>query len=271
MPSYLITGTSRGLGFEFVRQLSADPNNTVIGFARNKQATEEKIEREMPGRSNIHTIQGEIENYESVKNLIDETAKITGGSLDYIIANAAIQSEWSGYNPIGALGSDPEKLEQELLDNFKINTVGNVHLFNLALPLIREGQAKKIIGISSGHADPDFITNFSIVEAAPYSMSKGALNIAIAKFDAQYRKEGILFMAISPGVVATKDMSNVTEEQLKGFADMMAAFQVYAPNFTGPISPEESVQRVMSVVYKASIDSGSGGQFVSHFGTKQWL
>lgn len=53
--------------FEFVRQLSADPNNTVIGFARNKQATEEKIEREMPGRSNIHTIQGEIENYESVK------------------------------------------------------------------------------------------------------------------------------------------------------------------------------------------------------------
>ncbi|CAG1977805.1 unnamed protein product [Fusarium graminearum] len=271
MPSYLITGTSRGLGFEFVRQLSADPNNTVIGFARNKQATEEKIEREMPGRSNIHTIQGEIENYESVKNLIDETAKITGGSLDYIIANAAIQSEWSGYNPIGALGSDPEKLEQELLDNFKINTVGNVHLFNLALPLIREGQAKKIIGISSGHADPDFITNFSIVEAAPYSMSKGALNIAIAKFDAQYRKEGILFMAISPGVVATKDMSNVTEEQLKGFADMMAAFQVYAPNFTGPISPEESVQRVMSVVYKASIESGSGGQFVSHFGTKQWL
>lgn len=63
----------------------------------------------------------------------------------------------------------------------------------------------------------------------------------------------------------------VTEEQLKGFADMIAAFQVYAPNFTGPISPEESVQRVMSVVYKASIESGSGGQFVSHFGTKQWL
>ncbi|RGP73160.1 hypothetical protein FLONG3_6476 [Fusarium longipes] len=271
MPSYLITGTSRGLGFEFVRQLSADPNNTVIGFVRNKQATDDKIERELPGRSNVHVVQGEIQKIKDVKNLIEETAKITGGSLDYIIANAAMQSEWSGHNPIGVLGSEPEKLEEDMLESYKINTVGNVHLFNFALPLIRKGQAKKIIAISSGMADPDFITQFSIIDGAPYSMSKGALNIAIAKFDAQYRKEGILFMAVSPGLVATKDMSKVTEEELKGFAAMVAAFQVYAPHFTGPISPEESVKAVLSVIYTASIESGSGGSFVSHFGNKQWL
>jgi NAD(P)-dependent dehydrogenase (short-subunit alcohol dehydrogenase family) len=95
-----------------------------------------------------------------------------------------------------------------MLESFKINTLGNIHLFNLALPLIRKGQAKKIIAISSGMTDPDFITNFSITDGAPYTISKGALNIAIAKFDAQYRKEGILFMAISPGLVATQDTSN---------------------------------------------------------------
>jgi NAD(P)-dependent dehydrogenase (short-subunit alcohol dehydrogenase family) len=95
-----------------------------------------------------------------------------------------------------------------LLDSFKINAVGNIHLFNLAVPLIRKGQAKKVIGISSGMADPDFITRFSIVDGVSYTISKAALNIAIAKFDAQYRKEGILFMAISPGLVATKDFSD---------------------------------------------------------------
>jgi NAD(P)-dependent dehydrogenase (short-subunit alcohol dehydrogenase family) len=95
-----------------------------------------------------------------------------------------------------------------MLESFKINTLGNIHLFNLALPLIRKGQAKKIIAISSGMADPEFITNFSITDGAPYTISKGALNIAVAKFDAQYRKEGILFMAVSPGLVATQDMSN---------------------------------------------------------------
>ena len=112
------------------------------------------------------------------------------------------------YNLTSLRGEDPEQLEEDMLESFKINTLGNVHLFNLALPLIRKGQAKKVIAISSGMADPDFITQFSIVDGAPYSVSKGALNIAIAKFDAQYRKEGILFMAVSPGLVATKDMSN---------------------------------------------------------------
>ncbi|KAK2122568.1 hypothetical protein NOF04DRAFT_1253421 [Fusarium oxysporum II5] len=276
MPSYLITGTSRGLGFEFVRQLSADSNNTVIGFVRNKKATEEKIQRELSGRSNIHTIQGEIQNLESVKNLVKEVAKITGGSLDYIIANAALQSEWSAHNPIGVLclqfrGEEPERLEEDMLESFKINTLGNIHLFNLALPLIRKGQAKKIIAISSGMADPEFITNFSISDGAPYTISKGALNIAVAKFDAQYRKEGILFMAVSPGLVATQDTSNYTEEQLQGVRDMVAAFKGYAPDWEGAISPEESATAVLSVINKASIEAGNGGSFVSHYGNKQWL
>ncbi|PNP84185.1 hypothetical protein FNYG_02873 [Fusarium nygamai] len=273
MPSYLITGTSRGLGFEFVRQLSADPNNTVIGFVRNKKATEEKIQRELPGRSNIHTIQGEIQKLEDVKeqNLVKEVARITGGSLDYIIANAALQSEWSAHNPIGVLGEEPERLEEDMLESFKINTLGNIHLFNLALPLIRKGQAKKIISISSGMADPDFITNFSITDGAPYTISKGALNIAVAKFDAQYRKEGILFMAVSPGLVATQDTSNYTEEQLQGVRDMVAAFKGYAPHWEGAISPEESATAVLSVIDKASIEAGNGGSFVSHYGNKQWL
>ncbi|KAF5000920.1 hypothetical protein FGRMN_1377 [Fusarium graminum] len=271
MPSYLITGTSRGLGFEFVRQLSADSNNTIIGLVRNKQATDHKIQQELSGRSNIHIVQGEVQKYDDLKNFVEEAGKITGGSLDYVIANAAVQGDWSAHAPIGTLGSEPERLDEDLLWNFKVNTIANVHLFNLTLPLILKGQAKKIVAISSGMADPEFISNFSITDGAPYSMSKGALNIAVAKFDAQYRKQGILFMAISPGLVATQDMSDVTEEQIEGFKQMVAAFQVYAPGFAGPISPEESVKAVTSVIEQASIEAGNGGSFVSHLGNKQWL
>lgn len=58
---------------------------------------------------------------------------------------------------------------------------------------------------------------------------------------------------------------------MEGFRGMVAAFQVYAPHFTGPITPEESARAVISVMNNASIESGSGGSFVSHFGNKQWL
>lgn len=43
------------------------------------------------------------------------------------------------------------------------------------------------------------------------------------------------------------------------------------PHFTGPITPEESVKLVMSVVDKAEASNEFAGGFVSHFGTKQWL
>lgn len=105
-------------------------------------------------------------------------------------------------------GAEPERLEKDLNESFRINVVGNVHLFNLFLPLIQKGQAKKVIYISSGMADIDLISKYSVQDGAPYSISKAAGNAAVAKFDAQYRSEGILFMSISPGVVDTQGAAN---------------------------------------------------------------
>lgn len=51
---------------------------------------------------------------------------------------------------------------------------------------------------------------------------------------------------------------------------MGAKFAEYAPDFKGPIGAKESVEIVASVIVKATVDS-LGGQFVSHFGNKQWL
>lgn len=67
-----------------------------------------------------------------------------------------------------------------------------------------------------------------------------------------------------------KDVT-VTEEEGKKAMTMMQKFQVYAPHFTGPASPEDSVKDVLSVAEKASVENGDGGSYVSHFGNKQWL
>ncbi|RJE22141.1 Short chain dehydrogenase [Aspergillus sclerotialis] len=283
MPSYLITGASRGVG------LSADSNNTVIGLVRDKPATEKKVKDELHARSNIYILQADITSYSALQarhnqtpgsysstnapkqNAVAETAKITGGTLDYLIANAGLISHFDAYDPIGVLGNQPEVLEQGLLECFKVNVIGNIHLFNLFTPLILKGQAKKVIAISSGQADLELIPKFSIDLAAAYSISKAGLNMAVAKFSAQYAKDGVLFMSICPGVVETGQFTSATEEQMKSLSGMFAKFVEYAPHFKGPSTPESAARDVISVMHKASVEKGDGGSFVSHFGNKQWI
>lgn len=98
-------------------------------------------------------------------------------------------------------GNDPENLEEDLLKSFRINVIGNIHLFNLYLPLVLKGRAKKVITLSTGLADDQFTAKLEIDGSSPYAISKAAMNTAVAKFSAAYAREGVLFVAISPGVV----------------------------------------------------------------------
>ena len=88
------------------------------------------------------------------------------------------------------------------------NVVGNIHLFNLFLPLVMRGKVKKVIAISSGHADLDFINNLEVENSSLYAASKAALNAIVAKFNAQYKKDSVLFMSMSPGVVEVGHFDN---------------------------------------------------------------
>ncbi|GJC84858.1 hypothetical protein ColTof4_06749 [Colletotrichum tofieldiae] len=67
MPSYLITGVNRGIGWEFFRQISEDINNIVIGTVRNKTSIEKKITDELGNRPNAHIVEVELASYDSIK------------------------------------------------------------------------------------------------------------------------------------------------------------------------------------------------------------
>lgn len=69
------------------------------------------------------------------------------------------------------------------------------------MPQILNGRSKKVVFITSGHADLEFVNNFDIEVAAIYSTSKAAMNMINAKYSAQYKNQGVLFLSISPGMV----------------------------------------------------------------------
>ena len=88
------------------------------------------------------------------------------------------------------------------------NVTGNIHLINLFMPLVLKGNVKKIIAISSGHADLSLINDIGVEVSALYSASKAALNVIVAKFSVQYKKDGVLIFSMSPGVVDVGHFDN---------------------------------------------------------------
>ena len=109
--------------------------------------------------------------------------------------------------PSQCSADEPQTLIQELQTTFDVNVIGVINTVNTFISLLRKGQEKKVLTISSFIGDADFINQVGISIAAPYSVSKAALNVAVATYNALYKSEGILFMAVSPGVVATGDKS----------------------------------------------------------------
>ena len=62
---------------------------------------------------------------------------------------------------------------------------------------------KKVVTLSTGIADTDFILGSEFSVGAPYGISKAAVNMAVVKYAVKYKSEGFTFLCISPGLVNT--------------------------------------------------------------------
>ncbi|KAL4981035.1 hypothetical protein BDW66DRAFT_146806 [Aspergillus desertorum] len=109
-----------------------------------------------------------------------------------------------------------------------------IHLFNLFTPLILRGTAKKVIAISSGHADFELVSKFNLATAPVYAISKVALNMAVP------------------------NSAPMTEEQRAVAAVIFTKFQEYAPTFTGARQPADSVKDMLDFIHNATVEKNAG-------------
>ncbi|KAI1812659.1 hypothetical protein GGS20DRAFT_556997 [Poronia punctata] len=273
MPVYVVTGVSRGIGYGFLTELTKEPGNTVIGIVRDKAATIKKASEDpvLKDRTNYHIVEGELTSYDSLKKAAAEVSQLTGGAIDYLIANAAYVSIWDAFDPIGYLGENfPQELEADLKKSFDINVVGNIHLINLFMPQILKGETKKVVCLTSGLADLDFTNDYEVYNEPAYSISKSAMNMAIGKFNAQYKSQGVHFLSVCPGMVEVGMHKNTTAEQFVKLGPLMESFKRYQPNLGGPVTPEHAV-RDIKAVWESTNAEKDGGAFLSQFGNKRWL
>jgi len=267
MVSYVITGASRGLGLAFVEAIhERNPQDHVFALVRNPGSSAELKALAGP---NVHIIAGDLDQPETLHSAAAEVAKITGGSLDVFINNAAlIPSERREYTLTTYIGKD-DLLIKDMDTFYKTNVVGAIAATNAFLPLIEKGTQKKVINISSAAGDTEFVEKRGFAAAVPYGISKAAMNLINTKYAVEFRGKGYVFLAISPGLVDTHTGLRTSVEEAEWHA-MISLFKTGDPDWSGvPLLPRQSADLVLGVIDRAT-PKESGG-FVSQYGDKRWL
>ncbi|KAI5359701.1 Putative short-chain dehydrogenase/reductase SDR, NAD(P)-binding domain superfamily [Septoria linicola] len=195
MSAFAITGTSRGIGLELVKQLVALPEaqvSKVFAITRGSSAQLESIINSSNGRV-INIVIDDLTNEESVQKGIAEVKKHSQ-SLDVLVNNAGIMS----ITPKGTR-SVPAADLRKVLD---VNLVGVQVITSAFLPLLEQGTDKKVINISTSMSSIAYAKRYA--KHAPthsYKISKAAMNMLTALYAEDH--EDFTFVAVSPGWLAT--------------------------------------------------------------------
>ncbi|OBZ67322.1 hypothetical protein A0H81_12619 [Grifola frondosa] len=263
MPSYVVIGSSRGIGLEYVRQLAANPSNVVFALVRDKSKATRLIDIAEASK-NVHVVQGDVVDAASLKAAADEVAKITGGSLDILIYSAARTMNETFFHTFFEYNSS-EELDADFNQAFKVNVLGVIHTINTFLPLLRKGSAKKIVVLGAGAGNPDFAWKSRFAVMAAYSSTKGASAVVAAKYAVLLEEEGFTVVSLSPGLVNTADMSTVPPEILTRQTEAMlkmAKFNLDVKYVEQ--SPEESVSKQLKII--EAVRQNDAGGLLSHRG-----
>lgn len=180
MKNIIITGTSRGIGYELALQFANAGHNVLAVSRKIPQAL---IENENIACLGIDLASGE--GLENIKDFIDSTWQ----KVDIVIHNA------------GALLLKPfaEISAEDFEYIYKVNVFGVAALNRVVLPYMQKGS--HVITISSMGGVQGTV-KFAGLSA--YSSSKGAVITLSELLAEEYREQGIAFNVLALGAVNTE-------------------------------------------------------------------
>ena len=180
-----ITGASRGLGLEFVRQY-VQRGDEVFAACRNPDQADQL---QALKADNLHIITLEVTDLASIEAAYAAVSAQTD-ALDVLINNAAIGG--GANDRLGSLTFD------DLTGRFKINSVAPIMIVQRFRDLVARGTNPKIINITSGNGS---LGNKPDGGSYGYSASKAALNMFMRTLS--FDLKAITTLVIDPGWVKT--------------------------------------------------------------------
>jgi len=153
---------------------------------------------------NVHLVQGDMADNDSLVAAAAKTAKLTAGSVDYLIINGVYTNQSETLLSPSEFSGKEQLLTESMTQSLKVNVLGSIFSINAFLPLVRKSKIKKIIVITTGLADRDMVAQSTMSFSVTYSSMKAALNMVVAKYAVELKNEGIILLALSPGLVDTR-------------------------------------------------------------------
>ena len=222
----IITGGSRGIGFEMAKTFSENGAIVVI-TSKNSQQLKDTANQ----LSNTTPISADIRKEEDVKNVVEKTIE-KFGKLDILVNNAGVFPKIKQLHEISEL---------EWNDVLDVNLNGQFRFTKFAIPYLQKTSGT-IINVSSDAG----LKAYEGFNADAYSASKAALIVLTKCWALEYAKDKIRVNCVCPGVVDT-DMTKpfLKTEKDREFMDN--------DHPIGRIGQPEEVAK--SVLFLASEDS----------------
>ena len=206
MKNIIITGTSRGIGYELALQF-ANAGHQVLALSR-------KTPRILIEHKNISCLSVDLSNESDLGSVKDFLAS-SWKKVDAIVHNA------------GSLLLKPfsETTQQDFESVYKVNVFGVANLTRVCLPYLQKGSHVVTISSMGGIQG-----SLKFAGLAAYSSSKGAVITLSELLAEEYKERGISFNVLALGSVQTE----MLQEAFPGYQAPISASEMadYIFNFT---------------------------------------
>ena len=233
MPTIVITGANRGIGFEFVKQY-AGRDWQVIATARDPvgaTALADLADR----RRSVRIERLDLVDPRSIESFI---GRLGTEAIDVLINNAALLGP-AAPQLLGRWDDD------SFIEAYRTNVIGPARLTEGLLPLIDRGELKKIVFLGSAAG------SITSLRAPPnlyaYRASKAALHLIARNLSFDLRERGIMVALINPGLVDTRGLLDLAPED-PGPPDFRHIVRLVRDGVIPLIRPDESVDGMIRLI-----------------------